>query len=392
MDQIFTKNPSKVLDGIRCYTDKNFYWGIVPRQEMEGFNILAREKGFAVASKKYSFSGRFDYAESYRRADFHFLLPISKEAVVLDLGSGFGNVTIPMAKYHTKVVAADASLPLLEFSKFRAESEGVKNIEYVHIDPLEQCNLPFKPESFDAIVLNGVLEWVGPAITDVSPRELQLRFLQQLRALLKRDGVLYVGIENRMFPGWLSRDPHSKLKWTSILPRQAANWYAKKNGILEGYRTYIYSSLGYQALLGEADFPNTFFYYPHTSYREPNYIYPSAIAVRKYLSNVLYSKIYTKKWRYFLELSSFFGLQYFFLSSFMILASSKDRSLKTSFLFHLVKEKYHDIDPTTSFLKIHSDGDDAAFLAFKEAETKPFLEIRIPRLWGESGQISVTEI
>nr|MDQ2933239.1 methyltransferase domain-containing protein [bacterium] len=279
---IFTSKPLSEKNGVKRYTTSDFYWGISPREEIEKFNILGREKGYLAAKDEFKFSGRVDYAENYRRADFHFLLPIKKDAIILDVGSGFGNITIPLAKHHTHVVAVDGSLPLLEYSRVRAESEGLSNIDYIQVDPLENINLPFKPKSFDAIILNGVLEWVGPARTDKSPRDLQLEFLKQLRSLLKDDGILYIGIENRMFPGWLGRDPHSKLKGTTIMPRFLANMYAKRKG-QKDYRTYIYSSIGYIKLLRQSGFPLTKFYYPYTTYREPHYIYSEEKGVRTFI-------------------------------------------------------------------------------------------------------------
>ncbi|MFO0718738.1 MAG: methyltransferase domain-containing protein [Candidatus Paceibacterota bacterium] len=381
MDTIFSHKPHTEKNGIKKYTKTDFYWGIVPRSEMESFNALGQEKGFLQAHKEFSFKERFNYAENYRRADFHFLLPFKKDSVILDLGSGFGNVTIPMAKHYKHVVAADASLPLLEYSSLRAKSENINNIDYVQVDPLEECNLPFKPKSFDVIILNGVLEWVGPAKKDVSPTITQKRFLAYLATLLKDDGFLYIGIENRLFPGWLRRDPHSKLKYTSILPRFLANWYAKKHGHADGYKTYIYSSFGYKKMLRQAGFGFTKFLYPYTTYREPEYIYSNDTAVRRFIFAGYLKNIFTKKWSTFLKFLSFINADRIFLSSFMIIASKKRGVEKnTPYIYEIAKNFSPDVLKDDVYMKVPSKNDKARFLVFHQSDSKPHLEFEVERV------------
>lgn len=381
MKEIFTHNSFSEINGIKKYTETDFYWGIAPRKEMERFNALGQQKGFDQAHKEFSFKDRFNYAENYRRADFHFLLPLKKDSVILDLGSGFGNVTIPMAKHYGHVVAADASLPLLEYSSLRAKSENITNIDYVQVDPLESCNLPFKPKSFDAIILNGVLEWVGPARTDISPTKIHKRFLAHLSTLLKDDGFLYIGIENRLFPGWLRRDPHSKLKYTSILPRFLANWYAKRQGQAGGYRTYIYSSFGYNKMLHQSGFGFTKFYYPYTTYREPEYIYSNDTAIRRFLFDGYLKNIFTKKWTTFLKFLSFINADRIFVSSFMIVASKKGGVQENNpYIYEIAKRFSPDVLKDDVYMKVPSKNEKVKFLVFHQSDNKPYLEFEVDRI------------
>jgi SAM-dependent methyltransferase len=380
---IFSRQPTKEQHGVKEYATTDFYWGIVPRDEMEAFLRLCSEKGFNNAEKEFTFSGRFDYAHEVSRADFHFLLPLSEDATILDLGSGYGNVTMPLARYYKKIVAADASRPLLEFSSFRAQAEGLKNIEYVHIDPLEHCNLPFQPKSFDAIMLNGVLEWVGAGTTEGDPQELQEKLLTHLQALLKDDGFLYIAIENRMFPGWLRRDPHSKLKWTTIMPRVIANWYAEVNGQDFGYRTYIYSSVGYRRMLRRNGFNASKFYYPYTTYRSPDYIYSNDKPVETFLFKGYLKNIFTKKWNTFLQWARRLGLQYFFLSSFLIIASrNKDQTFVPGLITMLKNAGIKNVEMTDSVLKVKGKGSadtHAYFALFHENTSKPYMAVKALR-------------
>ncbi|OHA85685.1 MAG: hypothetical protein A2591_02525 [Candidatus Yonathbacteria bacterium RIFOXYD1_FULL_52_36] len=304
---------------------------------MRALNALIKKEGFSAAVKNFDYEGmRFDYAENYSRADFIPFLPASIDATVLDLGSGYGNITIPLARKFKKVIATDASLELLEFLNLRAQGEGIQNIECVNIASLEHGDLPFQQKSFDVIILNGVLEWVGSGKTEKDPGVYQQELLNALAGLLKDDGVLYIAIENRLFPGWLRRDPHSKLKWTSMLPRPIADWYARRKGHKNGYRTYIYSKHGYKKLLSNAGFTNTKFYYPYSSYRDPEFIYGDDLSVKRKLFNEGYAKnIFTSKWYGFLQVIRHLGLENSFLSSFMIMAK-KD---KGSFVPDFIRQK-----------------------------------------------------
>ncbi|VVB88417.1 putative cobalt-precorrin-6B C(15)-methyltransferase (decarboxylating) [uncultured archaeon] len=58
------------------------------------------------------------------------LLHITQDQILLDIGCGTGEFTITAAGRCRKVIAADVSLPMLEFARRKAEKRGVKNIEF----------------------------------------------------------------------------------------------------------------------------------------------------------------------------------------------------------------------------------------------------------------------
>lgn len=312
----FARGP---LPEITEYSSKDFYWGVIPQEEMRRFIVKATEEGFEAARANFAFSGRFDYADDFSRADFHMFLPIGEGAAILDLGSGYGNVTIPLSQHYASVTAADGSRELLDISRVRARDLGRKNISFVHIDPLGSGPLPFRDASFDAVILNGVLEWVGLSHKTENPRRIQEFLLSEISRLLRPGGLLYVGIENRWFPGWLGRDPHSKLPYTTILPRWLADWYARRCGIAEGYRTYIYGFRSYLRMFKKY-FVAEATLIPYTSYRDPVVIYPHAPEARRFLFSRGYAKnVYTKRWYVFLRALNYIGLQHLFVSSFMFI-------------------------------------------------------------------------
>jgi len=375
-EHLFTRLPKQTHRGIAVFSKNNFYWGIASQKEMRAFLDMAWDKGFAYAQEHFVFTSRFDYAEQYSRADFHFLLPLTKDATILDLGSGYGNITIPLARYYRRVVAADASLELLEFSKARAIAEGLTSIEYVHIDPLYALDLPFKENSFDAIILNGVLEWAAHGSDATNPALVQEQLLKRLYALLKDDGVLCIGIENRWFPGWLPRDPHSKLKWTSILPRRIADWYARRHGFEKGYQTYIYSKPGYRRLLWRAGFKQLKFYYPFPSYRLPLYVYSDDHPVRTFLHRSFLETIYTRKWSIFIRLVALLGLDRVFLSSFTIIAAkSVNRKMTPRIISAAVEQQIKEVSEGDLVMKVAADDEGLAkanFFVFHAHDARPY--------------------
>ncbi len=373
---IFSRDPLTEANGIKRFTEHSYYWGINSREEMQAFLSKARTGNFEEEEARFWEHPKMKiYANQWHRADFLFCLPLSSEATVLDLGSGYGNNTIPLARYYKRVVAADATHELLEYNSLRAASEGIKNIDFVNIDPLEYANLPFAPKSFDAIIVSGLLEWIGPGRLDVPPNVSQQKALDYLKTLLKDDGILYVAIENRWFPGFFLRDPHSKLKYTAILPRPLADRYARAQGHTDGYRTYIYSSWSYRRMFKKAGFLHTDFYFPYPNYRNPGGIFSDEPGIQEYLYAHGHLKdFFTSKWTAFLKCARFFGLHTFFLSSFMMISST--RSTKQS-LFIIRKAREQGLlQVLESDLVIRiidaSRVERAHFLAFHAGEGKPY--------------------
>lgn len=73
---------------------------------------------------------------------------------------------------------------------------------------VSDTRLPFPDQSFDVVLTNHVIEHVGDAAA-------QLSHLQELRRVLKPDGVGYLAVPNR----WMLVEPHYKLAFLSWWPR-----------------------------------------------------------------------------------------------------------------------------------------------------------------------------
>lgn len=74
---------------------------------------------------------------------------------VLDLGCGSGWLSIFISKYGFDVTGIDASKAAIDLGKAWTSEDNITNINFLVGDLL---NLPFKENSFDAIVCNSVME------------------------------------------------------------------------------------------------------------------------------------------------------------------------------------------------------------------------------------------
>jgi SAM-dependent methyltransferase len=226
----------------------------------------------------------------WQRASWLALLGLEENAVALDIGSGYGAITHSLASVAGEVYSLEAMTERIEFTRIRLEQEGIANVRLIQGSAL---NLPFPENSFDLIVVNGVLEWTGEWETNGNPRAVQRRFLKHLRGLLRDDGLLVIGIENRfgynLFQGGLD---HSNLPYTSLMPRAAASLYLRLShrahhrtslNPQREYRTYTYSERGYRKLLAESDFKLATIYWADPGYNQPYSLVPmQSTRVRQY--------------------------------------------------------------------------------------------------------------
>ncbi|OLD22802.1 MAG: hypothetical protein AUG16_00770 [Thaumarchaeota archaeon 13_1_20CM_2_39_20] len=262
--------------------ESEFYAGEVSKKQMEiliqEIDSLGYEEGISRFFKQNP--SLQDYVTSVRRIDWVCHCLTKNNSRCLDIGSGLGNISENLSRIYGEVYSLEAVKERIEFQKRRYKNSNRANIIILRGNALE---LPFPDNYFDLIVCNGVLEWVGMMNTNVSPREVQLSFLREVKRVLSNNGCLYVGIENRLgLPFLLGERDHSGLPYTSLLPRWLANFVVKKFGraggvygdkssvIREkrGYHTYTYTIYGYKKLFAQAGFGlKSYWVFP--SYNEP---------------------------------------------------------------------------------------------------------------------------
>ena len=139
---------------------------------------------------------------------------------ILDIGAGWGQFTIPLAKQN-QICSLEPTPERLDFIKAASKQEGVdQNISYIGADYFD---VKFE-NKFDLILSIGVLEWVGAFKTDKPPEEVQKEYLSKIKTELKEHGKLVIGIENRLGLKYLmgANDDHTGLPNISCLTSNLA--------------------------------------------------------------------------------------------------------------------------------------------------------------------------
>ena len=253
--------------------DNDFYYELFPRDRMR--DLLARtqtegwQSALAEELARETDEKASDISQLYldeQRAAFKVLFPGSSRGRILDLGCGSGSTAIALGRWCREVVACDLTYERVAFLAKRVRESGPPGVRVICAGDTRP--LPFPDQSFDGVVLNGVLEWsAGMGTRPV--REAQIEFLKEVRRILRPGGHLYIGIENRLGYRYFLGEPedHTGVPYAALVPRWLADLLVRRaNG--HTYRTYTYSVAGYRRLLRQTGFGEARFYATIPDYRK----------------------------------------------------------------------------------------------------------------------------
>jgi hypothetical protein len=149
------------------------------------------------------------------------ILELARGSVCLDVGSGWGQLCIPLAQWGCRVVALDLTVERLRVLRSIARQEGV-SLTFAKGNVM---TFPFRSETFDLVLFNGTLEWVGTGRgPDRTIRQCQVDALRSAANAIKADGRIYIGIENNIGLKYLmgARDDHTGLLYYSFRTEKEA--------------------------------------------------------------------------------------------------------------------------------------------------------------------------
>ncbi|MDA8774945.1 class I SAM-dependent methyltransferase [Opitutales bacterium] len=213
----------------------------------------------------------YEIVTSPKRTKFidEFVKP--KDLQILDIGAGWGQFTLPLAKQN-KICSLEPTPERLDFIKTASRQEKVsKNISFIGADYLD---IKFE-NKFDLILSIGVLEWVGAFRSRKEPEDLQLDFLKKIKSELKENGKLIIGIENRLGLKYLLGAPDDHIGHPNITIYEkelAKKLYKEKTN--QELRSLTHSIAEYKDMLLDAGFNKINFYTSTPDYKLPVKIFP----------------------------------------------------------------------------------------------------------------------
>lgn len=179
-----------------------------------------------------------------------------KDKTVLEIGSGCGAITGCLSDKCAKVTCVELSKRRSLINACRNQKRD--NIE-IYVSNFEDFQANIHSE-FDYITLIGVFEYSGHYINSRQP---YLDFLKKIKKFLKKDGKLFIAIENKLgLKYWAGcKEDHLASFFTGI-----ENYPDSK-----GVRTFTKKEL--TGLLEDAGFSNLDWYYPYPDYKFAHTIY-----------------------------------------------------------------------------------------------------------------------
>ncbi len=247
------------------------FLALLEQAPQKGWKAAVEEGLKGVSGVVHDFS--VDYFLKSYRSDFVEKLGLKPGDNVLDLGCGWGFASQRALEQGANVVSCEAAVKRLRFCATRFEQEGY-NGKFVGVEFDANKDYPFKPASFNAIIVSGLMEWL-PCTTEGEPDEIQQQFLEKLYQLLRPGGVVYIAIENRYWGPYFrgARDEHTFQRFLSIAPRKVAR-AVSMNRIQKDYRAYCHSFVTYTAMLKKAGFSSLDIDCPKPGYNTPKTVEP----------------------------------------------------------------------------------------------------------------------
>jgi ubiquinone/menaquinone biosynthesis C-methylase UbiE len=122
---------------------------------------------------------------------------INKSQILLDIGTGTGEIPIAISDKAGKIIATDFSPEMIKIANQKLEKLNIDNLTF----QVQDCyNLSFSDEMFDVIIVANLLHFLDRSED----------FLRSLKRFLKKDGKIII-------PTFLLNENFKTKIWTKIL-------------------------------------------------------------------------------------------------------------------------------------------------------------------------------
>ena len=198
--------------------------------------------------------------------------PPKAGARILDIGSGWGQIALPLAHAASaEVVALEPTPERLAFTQAAAQQDGVAGRMYFLQGDFFEVEFA---QRFDLVTCIGVLEWTAK-FRSGDPREVHVDFLRRARARLAPGGQLVIGIENRLGLKYLLGAPDDHIGTPNIAVYDAAlatEKWLKQSG--QPLRSFTFARTELAELLAASGFRESTFFAALPDYKLPELILP----------------------------------------------------------------------------------------------------------------------
>lgn len=216
-------------------------------------SISATKQGFEDIFSSGSFYNKQTQDEQHLKKIIEFL-PVKSEMKILDLGTGNGYLSFPIAKSHSDVsiVGLDIVEKALEVNRIKTEIENIKNISFITYDG---HSFPFADNEFDMVISRYALHHfpdIQKSISEVS------RVLKSGGFLFISDPMPNADDTSRFVDEYmqLKKDGHikfyTKAEWKQICKKSGLNFIDSFNSSIR-FPKKKDTAFGFEELLKKHD-------------------------------------------------------------------------------------------------------------------------------------------
>jgi len=229
------------------------YADVDAKEERETLEQLREHPWEDVVAQRFAetFPWLYSIITDRGRSLFLDFLPLKKGGRYLDVGSGWGQIAIPLS-HQGNVFCLDVTVVRLNILKEIARQEN-RNLNYICGNFL---TFPFDDNQFDAVVFNGALEWIALGLNGEAIWQVQQQAMIKACKILSPGGYVYIGIENSLGLKYLfgAPDDHTRLPNLTFLSEEKAKMLYSKTVPNKPLPAKTWSLVEYKKLLADAGF------------------------------------------------------------------------------------------------------------------------------------------